>query len=196
MSQGTLTKVTARTAAEVCRAFQLGDEAKKLLREGQSPRAFLDELIAKKHYPDAIRFLAFALPKREAVWWACLCARQGYGGGMDPKIQASLTASEKWVADPNDANRRAAYAAAQAAEFGNPAGATGLGVYFSGGSVAPEKLPEVKPPEDATAKSVGGAVLLAAVLKEPEKLVAKYQKFLALGIDVGNGANRWQEKRA
>jgi hypothetical protein len=194
MSQGTLTKVTARTAAEVCRAFPLGDEAKKLLRDGMTPRAFLDELIAKKHYPDAVRFLAHALPKREAVWWACLCARQAYIGGADAKIMAALAASEKWVAEPNDANRRAAFAAAQAAEIGNPGGSTCLAVFFSGGSIAPPNVPEVKPPDDATPKAAAGAVLLAAVLKEPEKLVAKYQKFLALGIDVGNGANRWKEK--
>ena len=195
MSQGTLTKVTARTAAEVCRAFKLGDDAKKLLRDGQTPRAFLDELMAKKHYPDAIRFLAFALPRREAIWWACQCARQAYGGGAEPKIAAALTASEKWVVDPSDANRRTAFAAAQAAEIGNPAGSTGAAVFFSGGSLAPPNVPEVKPPDDATAKAAAGAVLLAAVLKEPEKLVVKYQKFLALGIDVGNGANRWPEKR-
>jgi hypothetical protein len=196
MSQGTLTKVAARTAAEVCRAFKLGDDAKKLLRDGQTPRAFLDELMAKKHYPDAISFLAFALPKREAIWWACVCTRQAYGGSAEPKIAAALLASEKWVMDPSDANRRTAYAAAEAAEFGNPAGSTGAAVFFSGGSIAPPKVTEVKPPDDATAKMVSGAVLLAAVVKEPEKVVAKYQKFLALGIDVGNGANRWPEKRA
>ncbi len=195
MSQGTLTKVTARTAAEVCRAVQLGDEAKKLLRDGLTPRAFLDELVAKKHYPDAVRFLAFALPKREAVWWACLCARQAYSGGADAKILAALAASEKWVTDPSDANRRAAFAAAQAADIGNPAGSTGVAVFFSGGSIAPPNVPEVKPPERATAQAVAGAVMLAAVMKEPEKMAAKYQKYLTLGIEVGNGANRWPEKR-
>ena len=155
MSQGTLTKVTARTAAEVCRVVQLGEEAKKLLRDNQSPGVFLDELIAKKINPDAVRFLAHALPKREAIWWACLCARQAYSGGAaDAKILAALQASEKWVVEPNDANRRAAYTAAQAADFGNPAGATALAVFFSGGSIAPPNVPEVKPPEHATAQGV------------------------------------------
>ena len=31
MSNGALTKVTAKTAAEVCKLFPLGDEARKLL---------------------------------------------------------------------------------------------------------------------------------------------------------------------
>ena len=68
-------KVTAKTAAEVCKHFPLGEEAKKLLRDGQTPAQFLDVLIEKQQFPDAVRFLAHALPKREAVWWACLCSR-------------------------------------------------------------------------------------------------------------------------
>src|SRR5262249_35059488 len=156
------------------------DEAKKLLRDTHTPRAFLDELIAKKLYPDAIQFLAHALPKREAIWWACLCARLGYAGATEAKIQAALQAAEKWVADPTDANRRATFAAAEAAEFGTPAGSTGVAVYFSGGSISPPPNPEVKPPELATAKAVTGAVMMAAVLKEAQKIPEKHEKFLAL----------------
>ncbi len=194
MSQGTLTKVTARTAAEVCRAFALGDDAKKLLRDGLSPRAFLDDLLAHKFYPDAVRFLAHALPKREAVWWACLCVRLAQGAGTDPKAVAALQATERWASDPTDANRRGAYAAAEAADVGTPAGCVGVAAFFSAGSVAPPTAPEVKPAEHATAKAVAGGVMLAAVQKELEKMGEKYQKYCALGIDVANGVNRWKER--
>src|ERR671937_3326223 len=98
MSNG-LAKVTAKTAAEVCKHFPLGDEAKKLLRDGQTPAQFLDLLIEKQQFPDAVRFLAHALPKREAVWWACLCARAAAGPNPPPKAAAAVQAAEKWVAD-------------------------------------------------------------------------------------------------
>ena len=78
MSNG-LAKVTAKTATEVCKHFPLGEEAKKLLRDGQTPAQFLDVLIEKQQFPDAVRFLAHALPKREAVWWAWFCARRTAG---------------------------------------------------------------------------------------------------------------------
>ena len=40
-------------------------------------------------YTDAVRFLAHALPKREAVWWACLCVRKAAGANPPPPAQAA-----------------------------------------------------------------------------------------------------------
>lgn len=182
-----------RTAAEACSQIQLGEPSRKLLRDGITPRAFLDALVAAGHLPDALRFLAAALPKREAVWWACVCARQGYGTAVPPPAGAALQAAERWVADPSDANRRAAHPPAEAAGVGTPAGAAAIGAFLSGGSLAPPNLPAVPPPDHATALAVGGAVRLAAVLAEPEKAAAKHRRFLELGNAVENGTNRWKE---
>ena len=35
--------------------------------------------------------------------------------------------------------------------------------------------------------------MLAGVYSEAEKSAEKYKKFLALGIDVANGTNKWKE---
>jgi hypothetical protein len=192
MSNGTLAKVEARTAAEVCKRFPLGEEAKKLLRDGLTPRQFLDALLERQEYPDAARFLAHALPKREGVWWACLCARAAHGPGAPAKAAAALQAAEKWVADPSEDNRRAAMAAAEAAELGTPAGCAAMAAFWSGGSLAPPNVPAVPPGEHLTAHGVAGAVMLAAVLNQPEKAAERYRQFFALGVEVANGANRWR----
>src|SRR5262249_34717082 len=126
MSDGTWAKVTAKTAAEVCKLCTLGDEAKALARDGQTPKQFFDVLLEKQLHLDAIRLLAAALPKRGPVWWACLCARQAHGTNPPSKITAATAAAEKWVADPGEANRRAAQAAAEAAELGTPAGCAAM----------------------------------------------------------------------
>jgi len=192
MSNGTLTKVTAKTAGEVCKNFQLGDEAKKLLKDTMTPRQFLDQLIDKQQFPDAIRFLAHALPKQEAVWWACLCARAAAGTAPAPNITAALQAAEKWVKDPSEDNRRAAMPAAEAAEFSTPAGCAAVAAFWSGGSMGPPNVPVIPPGPYLTAHGVAGAVMMAAVVTEPQKAPEKYKKFLAQGIDVANGANRWK----
>jgi hypothetical protein len=166
MSNGALAKVTAKTAAEVCKHFSLGDEAKKLLRDGLTPRQFLDLLVQKEQFPDAARFLAHALPKREAA--------------------------ERWAADPSEDNRRKAQAAAEAAEMSTPAGCAAMAAFWSGGSLAPPNVPAVPPGEFLTAHGVAGAVMLAAVLTEPQKAPEKYRKFFALGVEVGNGTNKWK----
>jgi hypothetical protein len=106
---------------------------------------------------------------------------------------AALQAAEKWAADPSDDNRRAAYPASEAATLGTPAGCAALAAFFSGGSLAPPNVTAVPPKEGLTAKVVGGALLLASVLTEPQKAPEKQQRFLALGLEVANGANRWKE---
>jgi hypothetical protein len=195
MSNGTWAKVTAKTAAEVCQLCTLSDEAKALTRDGQTPRQLFDLLLAKQLHLDAIRLLAAALPKREAVWWACLCARQAHGANPPAKIATAIAAAEKWVASPSEEARRAAESAAEAAEVSTPAGCAAMAAFWSGGSLAPPHVPVVPPGEQLTGHGVAGAVLLAAVLTQPEKAAEKHRAFLALGSEVANGTNRWKEGR-
>ena len=192
MSSNGWKKVTAKTAAEICKRFALGEEAKKLLREGVAPGPFLDTLMEKQQFTDAVRFLAHALPKREAVWWACQCGRAVAGANPPPPIAAALQAAEKWVADPSEENRRAAMPAAEAAEFKTPAGCAAVAAFWSGGSLAPPNVPVVPPGEYLTAHGVAGAVMLAAVQAEPEKAPEKFRKFLAQGIEVAKGTQQWK----
>jgi hypothetical protein len=183
---------TARSAADVCRQVQLGNEARALLRE-QAPGQFVEALSAAGHFVDAVNFLAAALPKREAVWWACWCARQGYGKTPPAPGVAALAAAEKWAADPSDANRRATQPVAEAAGMDTAAGAAAVAAFFSGGSMAPPDLAAVPPGEYLTAAAAAGAVLLAVTLTEPAKAREQYQRFLKAGLDVANGTNRWKE---
>jgi hypothetical protein len=192
MSTGTLTKVAAKTAAEVCKHYPLGEEAKKLLRDGLTPRQYLDLLVEKQQFLEAVRFLAQALPNREAVWWACQCVRQASGANPPSKVTAALQAAEKWVTDPSEDNRRAAMPAAEAADMNTPAGCAALAAFWSGGSLVPPNLPAVPPAEHLTGHGVAGAVLLAAIVTEPDKAAEKYRNYLALGIDVANGVNKWK----
>jgi hypothetical protein len=133
------------------------------------------------------------LPKREAVWWACLCAREGCGADLAPAAGAAVLASERWVAEPIEENRRAAMAAAEAATFGTPAGCAALAAFLSGGSLGPPNVEPIPPGEDLTARAVAGAILLAAVVREPEKAPQKFQSFLARGLEVLHGSNRWED---
>src|SRR5262249_43825262 len=122
MAEDDLTKIEARTAAEVCHRFKLSDGAAAVPCDGKTPRACLDELASAGHLTDAEAFLAHALPKREAVWWACACAREAVGPSPPAPVAAALDAAEAWAADPVDDKRRRAMAAAEALGFGHPAG--------------------------------------------------------------------------
>jgi hypothetical protein len=172
--------VTISTVAE------LGEEAMALLRPEMHPLDFVALLMEKALYADAVRFLAHALPKREAVWWGWVCARRAAGDNPQPKIKTALDATEKWIAQPSEENRRGAMAAAQAAELGTAAGCAGLAAFFSGGSLAPPEAPVVPPGEFLSAKAVSGAVIFAAVAKEPERAPERFKSYVAQGVEVTN----------
>jgi len=182
MSKFMLPKVTIQKAADLRPVLELGDEAGALMRDDFSVADYLELLMDKQQYPDAVRLLAHALPKREAIGWVYLCARKASAGNPDPNINAALQATERWIREPTDENRREAMARGEAAKFSTPAGCAALAVFWSGGSLGPPNVPPIPPGEFLTAKAVSGGIVLAAVQKEPEKAPVKYQEFLAQGI--------------
>jgi hypothetical protein len=178
-------------AAEVCERAQPEDEARALLAEGMTARAYIDALVVKGMHADALKAMAHALPKRSAVWWACLCAAEAPGATTEDAAAAALETARAWVIDPTDARRRASLPAAEAAGMGTPAGCAAAAVYFSGGSLAPPDHPVVDPPDDLTGLMVANALVLAAVIKEPEKAAEKRSAFLRTGLEVAEGRRPW-----
>jgi hypothetical protein len=141
---------------------------------------------------EAVRLTAHALPKREAVWWACMCA----AAVPDPALKAAdaeaRLAAEAWVRKPaDDALRRAAWEAAQKTEFRSPEAWAAVGAFWSGGSMAPEGQPVVPPGEHLTGVAVSGAVVMAAVRGRPDRAGDRLGRFLAAARDIaGGGAGR------
>lgn len=184
-----LKKVAAPRAAAICQDIDLDPQAVKCLESDPAPVDFLNTLLEKQLYPDALRFLARALPKREATWWACICTRGMITPDTPPAILAALEAAEQWVYKPTEANRRLADAAARATSFDGPAAWAAMAAFWSEGSMAPEDAPVVPPADNLTAKAVTGAVMLAAVIEQPERVQDKYRFFLEQGVDIANGGN-------
>ena len=190
---GTSAPINSRTVA-IATVAELGEEAMALLRPDLHPLDFVALLMEKALFPDAVRFVAHALPKREAVWWGWVCARRAAGENPQPKIKAALDATERWIAQPNEDNRRLAMAAAEKAELGTAAGCAGLAAFFSGGSLAPPDAPPVPPGEFLAAKAVAGAVIFAAVAKEPEKAPEKFRSFVVQGVEVTTRLKLWASR--
>ncbi|HKV51456.1 MAG TPA: hypothetical protein VJO52_09665 [Gemmatimonadaceae bacterium] len=183
--------VAARTMSEFVDLAGLGDDAKQALQPTHGPREYMNALVRQALHVDAVRFLAHALPKREGIWWAWVCARRAAGDTPSPSAQAALDATERWIGQPTDENRRAAMQAAEAAGVATPAGCTALAAFLSGGSLGPAHTPPVPPGEFLTAKAITGAVVASAVSREPEKAPERFQAFIAQGLDVVNRLQLW-----
>jgi Family of unknown function (DUF6931) len=179
-----LAKVEAKTAAEICGAVTLPPPALKLLDPQVSPADFLARLCEADMARDALGFLAHALPRREAVWWACQCIREA-GLESDEAASAALLAAARWAADPSEENRRAANDAAERADS-TPQGFVALAAFFTGGSVAPPGSPEIQPTRELAPRILTGALLMTAVAREPEKASQKFQRFVEIGIQTAN----------
>jgi hypothetical protein len=178
---------SARLAADVAKAVKLSDAALKLLAPALTPRQFFDALaVVPALADDAIRFLAMALPKREAVWWGALCVKDSLPKPIDPVAAKAVASAEAWAKDPSEANRRNAEAAANAADYGTAAGSLAAAAFWSGGSITPPSLAPVAPKEELTGVAVAGAVLLASSVAAGGPAPAK-AKYVALGGEVASG---------
>jgi len=191
VSQVTLIKVSAKTASEICALYQLSKRARTLFREDQTPLLFIETLLGDGRCLDAITFLAHALPKREAIWWACLTVRHAQGPALPPKELAALKAAVEWVLEPDETKRRAAQAAGEAADFSTPAGCAALAVYGSGGSLGPANLPEAPPAPTMTARAVSGSVTMASVQGDPRRMLDVQRELVQLGIAIAEGKITW-----
>jgi hypothetical protein len=186
-------QANSKTAATADVA-ELSDEAMGLLRPEIAPQDYVALLMSKKLYADAVRFVAHALPKREAVWWGWISAKRAAGADAPPKIKASLEATEKWVAQPDDESGRAAMAAAKEAQTTTAAGCAGMAAFFSGSSLGPAHIPPIPPGEFLTAKAVSGAVIYAAIGKDPKTAPDRFQSFVQQGIEVTAKIKLWEKK--
>jgi hypothetical protein len=166
----------------------LEEEPSHALGGAQTAAEGVERLAARGFRNEAVRLAAHALPKREAVWWACMCA----GAVPDPalpKVDAQArAAAEAWVRKPTeDALRRAAWDAAQKTEFASPEAWAAVGAFWSGGSMAPEGQPVVPPAEHLTGVAIGGAVVMAAVRGHPERAADRLDRFLDAARDIAAG---------
>jgi hypothetical protein len=183
-----------RSTSALCTLAEVSEDAAALLATtpAEPPqRAFVASLVERELFADAIAFLAHALPRREAVWWAWVCARKASGPTPPPNIQAALDATERWIVQPTEDHRRQAIAFGEQADFGTPAGCAALSAFFSGGSLSPADAPPVPPGEFMTAKAVAGSVTMAAVVTEPEKAPEKFREYVRLALEVADRTKLW-----
>ena len=182
-----LTKLSTPLVPLLAR-LELQAEAARALDGAQSAAEGVERLDAKGFRSDALRLTAHALPKREAVWWACMCA----GAVPDPALPAAdaaaRAAAEAWVRKPADeALRRAAWEAVQKTAFRSPEAWAAVGAFWSGGSMSPEGAPAVPPGDHLTGVAINGAFVMAAVRGRPERAEARMARFLASARDIAAG---------
>lgn len=148
----------------------------------EPPIAFLQRLSAGGKLEDAVTFCAHLLPRREAVWWACGCARSVL---VDiRKTQAAgLLAAEAWVYKPDEERRLAALEIGTRSDSNDPLTWLALAAGWSGGLLAPNSPKPVPRPHYMTARAARIAVLLCVnATKNKDERLPALQACIAEGI--------------
>jgi hypothetical protein len=170
-----------RTAVDYCRPLTLSDRAKELLAEGMAPAEYLDLLAQNELFPDALRFLAFWLPRPTAVAWGCDCIEQVLAGKLTPLDQKAQDAAKTWSKEPNEKHCRAAEQAAIETDYSGAPGWLALGAFWSGDSLAPADLPPVPPGEALAVEAITAALTMAATNGDSRLVTDRYRTFLNTG---------------
>ncbi len=164
-----------------CRQMEVTAEGCARLHPGMAPQAAVRTLLGAGLTQDALKLLARLLPRRYAVAWLCQCAR---GQPLTPEDKAGAALAEKWLRDPSEPNRRAAF------EFANAGGYASAGAWlaaaagWSGGSLAPADQATLVPPgPELTARAAVAAVNLLAA-SDPQRFDARRQGFAAHALEL------------
>jgi len=182
-------KTVADRACDIIDENDLDPDSLELLTSEMRPESYIHELSEAKKWPDALKVMTRALPPREAVWWACVCARQLKALSDDAGELAALVSAEKWVNKPTDENRRQAFRLAQETTASSAGTLSALAAAFSGGKMPVAETDNVDLESSVFANMVDAAVVVAAVEKPSDQINDQFQCFLASGKDIACGGN-------
>jgi Family of unknown function (DUF6931) len=149
----------------------------------QTPTEFLRGLASKGKLDEAVTVCAYLLPRREAVWWACGCAR-ALLDEIPPDRWEGLLAAESWVQTPDDEHRTAALDIANKSDRNHPLTWLAFAAGWSSGSLV--AFPEVKAPVPPymTARTARIAILLSAAKLGKVEREIRLRSCIAEGIKI------------
>jgi hypothetical protein len=182
---------TGETAAEVCAAAGLSDDAGVLLPAHEAPRDFVESLIENELYADALGFIAHVLPMRESVWWAWSCARDATGETPAAAVASAIESTRQWIVEPTDENRRAAGAAAEALDYGSAAAIAALAAFMCGDTMGPADAAPAPAPPGVVPKTVAGCICMAAASGKPEDVKTRFQQYAGRGMERADKGKVW-----
>ena len=152
-----------------------------------APIPFLEGLAATPTPEDAITFCAYLLPRREAVWWACQCARGLLGIAAEDGDDA-MRSAEDWVRLPEDGQRVAALNLGMAADRLLPTTWLALAAGWSGGSLVHSHHGPVPAQPYMTARAARAALLIALAKVPARDRATQIRICVASGVKLLDGA--------
>lgn len=178
-----------RTAKQILDGVYTGisPNGAALATEEISAGEYLDKLIDARLFLDALRFIAYALPVRQATWWACLCILDSCPP-TDPLDKSSLAAAIDWVIEPTEAARQAVEEASLRGELESPSTLLARAAAFENVRLP---QPRYRQPHSFPAKGVFSSLWIASGNTTDHR--AAMRRFITLGFDVSQAKLPWPQ---
>lgn len=186
MSQALL-KLNAGDLPTLTPHLALGPQGVAAMRGCATISDALERLEAASCLIEASRLVAHALPKREAVWWACMCAIHTAPHDLPHADRIAREHAEDWVRQQTDKSRRLAWDSAQVSGCGTPEAWAAIAAFWSGDSMSPEGQPPVAPATHLAGTAAAGAVALSAVRGNAARREERLRRFLESGRNIAAG---------
>jgi hypothetical protein len=180
----TLVNIKNQNAAPICKVLELNEEARVLIRNSTRSAQYLQELLKKELYDDALNFFAHALNKREAVWWGCKCISHTLTEKASSLEIHALEVSKQWVQCPSEENRKHTMPAAVATAFKSAASWAAVAAFWSNDYAIQTKSGTVR--DDFTAKAIINAVKISAIDEDLDVTRNNYTVFFQYGIQIAS----------
>lgn len=182
-------KVSAEKVSDIIDVDLLDSTSLELLKPDMRPEDYIEVLSSAEKWTDAVTVMARALPKREAVWWACLCASQMESLGENKEETLALKAAEKWAYKPSEENRRNAFLQAQKSDKPSAGTLSCMAVAFSGGKLALNKDQSVDLDASVFTEVVGTVVMISASENDGVQINQRLKQFLLNAKDIACGGS-------
>jgi hypothetical protein len=182
-----LPKLAGADLSTVIERCGMSAEARVCVRETNETSEAIRRLIEKGFVMEAAGCFAHALPKREAVWWAAMCAIHTAPPGLGEADRLAREAAEIWVRRQTEEARRQAMAHAERAGFQTPEAWAGVAAFWSGPTLGAIDALAVPPAPHLAGLAVAGAVALAAVRDAPERRAMRLAQFIESARAIAHG---------
>ncbi len=182
----TLKKYNTAMMPDIIAELEMSPALFEKVQECPGEMDVLNVLMDAKELDLAVKFLALGLPKKEAIWWSCVCV-EAVDKNPDPNTVGAFKLVNDWARASTEEKRRAAKRISDVLGLYTPMGWVTTAIFWSGGSLAPEGKPPVEPPPMMCGHAVSNAVSMAAEnTGDPAECL---KRFLKKGIHIAMGGN-------
>lgn len=182
-----LQKIPAQPAARLLAVANAKLKTKLKAPASASVPAVLSELEAEGAHIDMLCLLSVSLPPREAVWWACLAARDMMAAQELDKSPCHV-AAEAWVFDPKPENRTKLGTILEAADADDYASLAATAAFYAPGNLGDgEDMKDIPAPTGIVANCAFGMNLTSLdVEKDP---LLRLDFLIDRAIDIARGGH-------